>query len=169
MASSNNPNNENLDGVQGRPATPEEIAQRDGYIRGRNDENYVQRNMREQEQVIAQSRANDSAASGMVFGFVIALLAAGAGAAFFFLGGMGDRNDVAPVAAPQIEKEKIIEKETTIIEKQAPAPAVSTPDVQIDVPEIEVPDIDVTKEAEPAAEQPAAEPATEQPAPAEPE
>ncbi len=164
MASSNHPDNDNLDGVHGRPATPEEIAQRDGYARGRNDENYVQRNMREQERIIAQSRANDSAASGMVFGLVIALLAAGAGAAFFFLGGMGrDRPEITPAEAPQIQKE-VIEKETTIIERQAPA--VSLPDVQVDIPEIKVPDIDVTGESEPAAEEP---PATAEPeaAPAE--
>ena len=165
MAVNNNPSNENLDGVHGRPATPEEIAQRDGYVQGRNDENYAQRNLRDQERVVTQARANDSAASGMVFGLLIALLAAGVGAAFFFLS--GDRTP-APVAVPQIEKEKVTEKETTIIEKQAPAPAVSLPDVQVDVPEVEVPDINIQNEApEPAAQEPPAPEPAAQEAPAE--
>lgn len=167
MAVDNNPNDENLEGVHGRPATPEEVAQRDGYVRGRNDENYVQRNLRDQDRVIAQARSDDSAASGMVFGLVIALLAAGVGAAFFFLS--GDRTEPAPVAAPQIQKERVVEKETTIIEKQAPAPAVSIPDVQIDVPEIKAPDVNITNEAPepaPAAEAP---PAAGTETPSEPE
>ncbi len=157
MATDNHPSDQNLDGVRGREATPEEIAQRDGYVRGRTDENYVQQNLRGQERGIAQSRADDNAASGLLLGLFIALLAAGVGAALYFLS--GDRT--APVAVPQIQKETTTEKETTIIERDNSQPAVELPDVQVDAP-----DVNITNEvpAEPAAE-PAAEP---QAAPAEP-
>ncbi len=152
MAINDRPSDQNLSGVRGREATPEEIAQRDGYVQGRTDENYVQQNLRGQERVIAQSRADDNAASGMLLGLFIALLAAGVGAALYFLG--GDRT--APVAVPQIQKETTIEKETTIIEKDNSQPAVELPDVQVDVP-----DVNITNEApaEPAAQPEAAAPA----------
>ncbi|MGC1308615.1 MAG: hypothetical protein WA885_15420 [Phormidesmis sp.] len=150
MAIDNTPSDQSIDGVRGREVTPEEIARRDGYVKGRNDENYQQQSLRSQERVVAQSRENDSAASGMVFGLLIALLAAGVGAAFYFLS--GDRT--APVAIPQIQKEKVIEKETTVIEKEASEPpAVSLPDVRI-----ETPDINVTNETPPAESAPAVEP-----------
>ena len=144
-----------MSGIHGRPATPEEVAQRDGYVQGRSDEHYVQRNLRDQERVVAQSRANDNAASGLVFGLIIALLAAGIGAAFYFLS--GDRTDVVPVAVPQIQKETTTEKETTVIERDS-QPAVNLPDVQVNVPEVNVPDVNITNQT-PAA--PAAEPVAE--------
>lgn len=169
MAVNNNPSHQNLDGVSGREVTPEEIAQRDGYVRGRSDENSVQNSLRGQDRAVAQAQANDNAASGLVFGLIIALLAAGVGAAVYFLS--GDRT--APVAVPQIERQTTTEKETTIIEKDSPAPAVSLPDVQIDVPQVEapaVPDINITNQepAAPAAD-PVAEPAAEPPAEIAPE
>ena len=163
------PANQDLSGVSGRPATPEEIAKREGYVQGRSDEDYVQRDLRSQEGAIAQSRSNDSAASGLIVGLLIALLAAGAGAAFYFLG--GDRTPTAPATAPTVQKETI--KEKTIIEKQSPPPAVSLPDVKVTVPDVKVPDVNITNEVPPAAEAPpAAAPnatpdtskATEQPA-----
>lgn len=159
----NNPSDPNISGVQGRPATPEEIAQRDGYVKGRTDEHYVQNNLRDQDRAVVQSRANDSAASGLVFGLIIALLAAGVGAAFYFLS--GDRSNIVPVAVPQIEKETTTEKETTVIERESPQAPVSLPDVQVDVP-----DVNITNET-PAAPAPEAAPALEaepnaEPAPA---
>ena len=163
MTINNNPSETNMSGIHGRPATPEEIAQRDGYVKGRSDEHYVQRDLRDQERVIAQSRANDNAASGLVFGLIIALLAAGIGAAFYFLS--GDRTDVVPVAVPQIQKETTTEKETTVIEKDS-QPAISLPDVQVNVPEVNVPDVNITNQT-PAA--PVAEPvAAPEAAPVEP-
>lgn len=153
--------NDNLSGVHGRKATPEEIARRDGYVKGRNDENYVQGSLRSQGRVAAQAQINDSAASGMLIGIIIAILAAVVGGAMYFL--TGDRTNVAPIAVPQIEREKTIEKETTIIEREVPSPDVSLPDVQIDVPEIQIeapevsaPDVNVIDETvEPKAEEPA--------------
>lgn len=148
MPVNNNPSSENLEGVHGRLASPEEIARRDGYVQGRSDEGYVQKNLREHERIVAQARADDSAASGMVFGLAIAFLALGAGVAFYFLGGLGsDRSEIDPVADPQIQRERVIERETTIIERQAPDPPTSLPDVQTDVPAVEVPDATVTNEA----------------------
>ncbi|MGB3789829.1 MAG: hypothetical protein WA949_17595 [Phormidesmis sp.] len=167
MAINDNLSNQPPDGVTGREPTPAEVARHDGYVQGRTDENYVQGGVRSQERAVAQARANDNAASGMVFGLCIALLAAGAGAAIYFL--MGDRTDVVPVAVPQIQKEKTVEKETTVIERESSAPAinlpdVSVPDVNIQVPEVKAPDVNITNEAPAAPAEPAPEPAAE-PAP----
>ena len=156
----NNPNDPNIDGVQGREATPEEIARRDGYVQGRTDENYVQGAVRGQERANAQAIANDSAASGLVVGLMIALLAAGVGAAVYFLA----RPEPAPVVAPEAEKTPQVQKETvrerTIIERQTPAPA---PDVNISVPETPAPDVNITnQEPAPAEPAPVTEPAPEQ-------
>jgi hypothetical protein len=146
---------QNLRGITGREATPEEVALRDGYVEGRNDEGYQQRDLRRQERAVVQAQANDQAASGMIFGLIVAVLAAGIGAAFYFLS--GDRTNLVPVAVPQVQKE------TTIIEKQspaapapaAPAPNVTLPDIRINVPEVKVPDVNITNEA-PAQPAPAA-------------
>lgn len=143
MAINNNLNDQPLPGVHGREATPEEIARRDGYVRGRSDETYVQGHLRNQERADAQARANDSAAGGMLFGIILAILAAGVGAVVYFL--TGDRT--IPTPAPQVERERVIERETTIIERDNPAPAVELPDVQVDVPEVSLPDINITEEA----------------------
>ena len=162
---SNSPN-PRLDGVTGREPTPEEVARRDGYVQGRSDENYVQGSVRSQERAVAQTRANDSAASGMVLGLFLALLAAGVGAAIYFL--TGDRTSVEPVVVPQIERETTIERDTTVIERESPAPAVelpdvNVPDVNIQVPDVDVPDVDVTDETAAPAEnaEEASEPASE--------
>ncbi len=167
IPSRQNPAHRNLEGVSGRPATPEEIAQRDGYVRGRSDENYLQGNLREQERLVAPVQTDDSAANGMVLGIIIALLAAGVGAAVYFLS--GDRT--APVAAPVIERPTVTERETTIIERDNPVPAVTVPDVQVpevQVPDVqvEVPDINITNEgpAEPV-ETPTTEPIPAEAAP----
>ncbi len=163
---SSDASNQEMSGLHGRPATPEEIARRDGYVKGRSDENYAQGTIRTHERIAAQSQANDSAASGLLVGLLVAVVAAGAGAALYFL--TGDRPNPAPVAVPQIERETT--KETTVIEREVPASDVSLPDVQINVPdvnvpEVDAPDINITNESpEPAAEpksEPAAEPAAE--------
>ncbi len=162
MAVHNHPDNQDLPDMTGREATPEEIALRDGYVEGRNDEGYRQRNLHRQERAVAQAQANDEASSGVIFGLIIAVLAAGIGAAFYFLS--GDRTNLVPVAVPQIQKE------TTIIEKQSPAapapaaPPVALPDVRINVPAVNVPDVNITNEV-PAQPAPAA-PAPAAPAPA---
>ncbi|MEL6813926.1 MAG: hypothetical protein AAFP03_03820 [Cyanobacteria bacterium J06598_3] len=135
----------------------EDAAKREAYVRGRNDENYVQKTVRSQERANAQRRVDESASSGVLVGMMIALLAAGVGAALYFL--TGDRSNVVPVAAPQIEREvNNTEKETTIIEREVSVPDVSLPDVQVDIP-----DVNITNESpEPAtAPEPIAEPAAE--------
>ncbi len=167
MATTNDDiNSQELSGVQGRPVTPEEVARHDGYVEGRTDESYAQGTLRTQDRTAAQAQANDSAASGLLIGLLVALIAAGAGAALYFL--TGDRTEPAPVAVPQIEKETV--KETTVIEREMPSSDVSLPDVQINVPDVAVPDVNVpdininnevaAPTTEPAAE-PAATPAAE--------
>lgn len=164
MAINDNPN---IDGVRGREATPEEIARRDGYVQGRNDENVMQGTARSRERAAAQAAANDSAASGLIVGLIIALLAAGVGAAVYFMA----RPEPTPVVAPevdrepQVQREIIREKETTVIERDNSTSAPA-PDVNISVPETPAPDVNIiNQEPEPAAAEPAAEPASE-PAPA---
>lgn len=156
-----NPDNENLSGVRGRPATPEEVAQRNGYVKGRSDEYATQNQMRAQERAIAQTHADNSAASGLLTGLLLAMLAAGVGAALYFL--TGDRTNVTPAVAPQIERETVREKETTIIEREVSAPEVNIPDVRVNVPDVSLPDVNITNEA-PAEE---AAPKAAEPAPAE--
>lgn len=143
MAINNNLNDQSLPGVRGREVTPEEVARRDGYVQGRSDESYVQGNLRSREREDARARANDSAASGMLFGIVLAVLAAGTGVAVYFLA--GDRAIQTPV--PQVERERVIERETTVIERENSAPAIELPDVQVDVPEVNLPDVNLTEEA----------------------
>lgn len=171
MAATNS-GSERLDNVQGRPATPEEVARRDGYVQGRNDEYVTQNQVRMQEHTVARTQSDNSAASGLLTGLLIASMAAGIGAALYFL--MGDRTNVVPVSAPQIERETVREKETTVIEREAPTPDVSMPDVQIDVPDVSMPEVNITNEAPaeaaPAEAAPAeAAPAPEAPAESEPQ
>ena len=159
-------NRSNIDGVTRRDATPEEVARRDGYVQGRNDENYVQDNVRRQERAAAQTAVNDSATSGLVVGFLIALLAAGIGAAVYFLG----RPAPAPVAAPEVEQapqiQREIIRERTLIERENAAPAPA-PEVNVSTPETPAPEVNIINqepaESAPAPEAPA-EPETEAPA-----
>ena len=172
MAVNNNPNDPNIDGIRGREATPEEIARRDGYIQGRTDEHYVQGAVRGQERANAQAITNDSAASGIIVGLMIALLAAGVGAAVFFL----SNREATPVVTPEVEEtpqvQKEIIREKTIIERETAAPV---PDVNISAPATPAPDVNVTDQelapavpAEPALEAaPSEQPATEAPADAD--
>ncbi|MFK8185609.1 MAG: hypothetical protein AB8B99_19710 [Phormidesmis sp.] len=139
MTVNNTPNNKSLSGVTGRDASAGEVAQHNGYVRGRNDEYAVQRQARAQERTIAQSQANSSATSGLLAGLLLALLAGGIGAAVYFLA--GDHNLPNPIAVPQTEKETVREKETTIIEREVPSPDVSLPDVQIEIPDVSLPDV----------------------------
>ena len=161
MAINDNPNNPNIDGVRGREATPEEIARRDGYVQGRNDENYVQGAVRGQERAVAQQTANDSAASGLIVGLMIALLAAGVGAAVYFLSG---NSTPTPVVAPEVEQppkvEKEIIREKTIIERNNTTTPAPTPEVNIEAPQAPSPDVNIINQ-EPAPAEPAAEPAAE--------
>lgn len=112
----------------------EDTAKREGYIQGRSDESYVQRSVRSQERAAANARSTDNAASGMVFGFVIALLAALVGGGFFLLS--GDRTtNVLPVSVPDVEAPSVTE--------------IELPDVQVEVPDVEIPDVNIV-ESEPA-------------------
>ena len=118
----------------------EEAAKREGYVRGRNDENYVQNDLRVRERSVVST--HDSAASGLVFGLIIAMLAALVGGAFYFLG--GDRGtNVMPVAVPQTEPETTNE--------------IKLPDVNVETPEINVPDVNITNQT--PTQEPTAPPA----------
>ena len=159
----NNPNDPSIDGVRGREATPEEIARRDGYVQGRTDENAVQGVARSQERAAAQATANDSAASGLIVGLIIALLAAGVGAAVYFLADPEPTPVVAPEVErePQVQREIIREKETTVIERDNSSPAPA-PEVNVSTPEAPAPEVNIiNQEPAPAEPAPAAEPATE--------
>lgn len=143
--STHNPNDPN---VTGREATDAEIARRNAYVKGRNDENNVQRQVRGYERASVQAQANDSAASGLLVGLLIALLAGGVGAMLYFMG--GDRT--APVSLP----------ETDIDVTEVEVPEVEAPDINMEVPEVEVPDVEAPEVEVPevnaeAPEAPAAE------------
>lgn len=164
----NNVNDSSINGIQGREATPEEIARRDGYVQGRNDENYVQGSVRAQERAAAQTAANDGAASGLIVGLMIALLAGAVGAAVYFL----STDSTTPVVAPEVEQapkvEREIIKEKTIIERNNTTTPAPTPEVNVETAPAPAPDVNIiNQEPAPAEPAPATEPAaesTEQPA-----
>lgn len=142
--STNNLNDPNVKGnVTAREATDAEVARRNAYVKGRNDENNVQRQVRGYERASAQAQANDSAASGLLVGLLIALLAGGVGAILYFAG--SDRT--APVSIP----------DTDINVTEVEVPEVEAPDVDIEAPDVEVPDVEVPDVNVEAPEAPEAE------------
>lgn len=107
----------------------EDAAKREGYIQGRNDENYVQNTVRRNAMASRIVEIRESSGMGTIFGLVIALLAMGVGALFFFAN-TDSGSDIVPVAVPEIE--------TDI------TPDVELPDVNVEVPDVEVPDVNIT-------------------------
>jgi hypothetical protein len=153
-----------------RPATDREIAYRNGYVQGRaleQTENYRRRTMqariREQQ---ARLRAENGAASGVIIGFLIALIAAVVGSIVYFA---GDRNPEVQTPEPATTAPEPTNQETTIIERtiertqQAiPVPQRQAPSNQGDQPII---NIELTNPIEatptnPTPEQPATPEAT---------
>lgn len=147
----NNKTHMNDNTVKGRPASPEEVAYRDGYIRGRATEDQAQNQQRHMDDIraeqMAQARANESASSGLLAGLLIAIIAAciGGGAYYF-------TRDTEPATT-----EAPVERETTIIERtvennreiiQNP-PEVNLPDIQVPEVDVTVPETPLTNSSEP--------------------
>ena len=160
--------------VRSRPASPEEIAYRDGYVRGKAAEEKTQQTYRRMDSIraeqAAQARANEGASNGLLAGLLLAIIAACLGAAAYYL-----TREPQPAAT-----EAPVERETTIIERtiennreiiQNP-PEVNLPDVQVPNVEINVPELPSAENTapEPAAAEPeSAVPAVEESAEAAPE
>ncbi len=159
--------------VQGRPATREEVAYRDGYVNGRTIEERQQYNHRTAERIRteqnARTREANSASAGLLTGLLLALLAIGAGGLVYYLTQDSEpATTEAPVKTP-------VERETTIIERTVEntrevvrdAPDVELPDVQMPDVNIQVPET-APAETAPAETAPAAEIAEPAPEAAEP-
>ena len=139
----NRANNINDKTVKGRPASPEEIAYRDGYVRGRATEETAQRRYQRLENLqaeqIARSRANESASSGILLGLLLAIIAACIGGVAYYI---AREPEAATTDAP-------VERETTIIERtiensreviqnppEVNLPTIEAPDIEVNVPEL---------------------------------
>lgn len=165
----NEPDNQNLSGVKGRRATPEEVARRDGYVQGRKDENSLNYTLNHR-QVATQERA-DGVANGVIIGLIVALLAGGIGAALYLLS--SERN-VVPVSVPG-SNETRTEIKLPDVNVEAPdvkvpevrLPDVQVPDVNVQVPEVQMPDVNVTNQVPSATDETMpAEPGTKTDSPA---
>lgn len=101
-----------------RPATDNEVAYRDGYVQGKSVEQVQQHRMRARESDIyareTRLRENNGASSGVLIGFLLALIAAVVGGILYFAN--NDAGDVQPVnnQPPATETPN---QDTTIIER----------------------------------------------------
>lgn len=134
--------------IKGRQATPQEVAYRDGYVQGKVNEYHEQRYRRAKDAQIHEHRArvreNESAASGLLLGLLLAAILGTAGAIFYFMG----RDSVEPPvinpepAQPESNQSNAEPGNTTIIERtvertERAAPRSSTvdlPDVNVQLP-----------------------------------
>jgi hypothetical protein len=142
-----------------RRATPDEVAYRDGYAQGRRNEQTVQSAYRQVEYENQRIREDNSAASGVVVGLVLASLVGALAGVFYFL---SQSSTVAPApeapqAQPAAPQPPVVERQTTVIERtvdrvrEVEPPAV--PEVEINVP---APELPVVEPVQPEAVQPAA-------------
>jgi hypothetical protein len=100
-----------------RPATRDEVAYRDGYVQGKSVEQLQQRRMRAREADIYATEARvreNNGASGVLIGFLLALIAAVIGGILYFAN--DDAGNVQPVdnQPPATETPT---QDTTIIER----------------------------------------------------
>lgn len=159
MATQNpNPNSQDFDtSVNARPATRDEIAYRDGYVRGKAAEQreYDRRRAAEARmyEENARLRADNGVSTGLILGFVLAGVAAVVGGALYVYNDMS-----TPTATPEATTPQEPSTDTTIIQRTiertrevVPAPT------QIQLPEVN-PEINVTPPA-PAPEAESSEPA----------
>jgi hypothetical protein len=146
-----------VDGVTRREATHDPANYRDGYWQGRESERHAVENQ--------QARENESAASGLLIGLLLAGLAALGAGAYYLLNNQNREvvpapviNVPAPDQSPQTT-ERIIERVVPV--PQAPPEVnIPTPNVNISVPNPVAPS--------PAAPAPAAQ-SQSSPAPAQPQ
>lgn len=136
-----NPNEPYIDPntVKGRPATSEEQAYRDGYVSGRVNEDRAQANLRIQRDADSRARASNDAASGLLIGVLVALIAAAIGGIAFYL----SRDTAVPETQAPTENNTVIE-----------TPQVEPPEVEVPDVNVTVPDVNITAPEAPAPEAP---------------
>lgn len=165
------------DSINTRPATADELAYRDGYVRGKVAKQREQEYRRDLEARIyaenARRQANEGVSIGLVFGLTLAALAAIIGGLFYVYRDADNPNipDII-VPAPEANSPEP-SSETTIIERTiertqevVPAPSeITLPDVNVDITP-PAPQANPTPEA---AEPNAAEPSATEANPSAPE
>ncbi|NJN86586.1 MAG: hypothetical protein HC881_10080 [Leptolyngbyaceae cyanobacterium SL_7_1] len=138
--------------IHARPATPDEVAYRDGYAQGRTKEQAAQSAYRRVEYENQRLREDNSAANGavngVVIGLVLASLVGAIAGAFYFL---SQNPTVAPVpeapqAQPAAPQPPVVERQTTVIERtvdrvrEVQPPTV--PEVEVTIPAPELPAVE---------------------------
>lgn len=134
--------------VRGRKVTPEEVAYRDGYVRGRAHEDQVYREELRRRQAQKRTASTRNWASGVYFGVILFILIAVIGGIFLTLSRQNSGvTDQTPQNSDAVTPETP-EPETNILERTQeviPSPSeVIQPDIEINLPE---PDL-----SEPASE-----------------
>lgn len=157
---STNPKNRNFqDSINTRPATADELAYRDGYVRGQVAKQRENAERRALESRIyeenARRQANEGASIGLVLGLTLAALAAIIGGLFYVY---NDTNNPEPIAPTPEATTPEPTSETTIIERtiERTQEVVPTPS-QITLPDVNV-DVTPPPAAQPSATPEAAEP-----------
>ncbi|MBD2105840.1 hypothetical protein [Nodosilinea sp. FACHB-13] len=190
MATRNtNPRNRDFDtSINARPATPDEVAYRDGYVSGKSTEQLEQERRRTEEARIyeenARLRADNGISTGLILGMVLAAVAAIVGAVAYVY---SDANDGRIIPVPQAPAPEAPApeptNETTIIERtiertqeavpvptapapSAPAPAVQPPDINVELNNPVAPAPSEAPEAPSAAPEGQAQPEAESNQPA---
>ncbi|WOD38243.1 hypothetical protein [Nodosilinea sp. E11] len=138
------PNNRDLESsVNTRPATQNEIAYRDGYVRGKSAEQLERDRRRAAEARVyeenARLRADNGVSTGVVLGFILAAIAAIFGGVLYLYNneagtGQGTTNPTPATTTPATTAPEPPTNETTIIERTiertqevVPAPSSAEP------------------------------------------
>jgi hypothetical protein len=144
------PNNRDFQAsVNTRPVTNNEVAYRDGYVRGKVAEQSEQDRRRALDARIyeenARLRSDNGVSTGLILGMVLAAVAAVIGGIVYVDSDAGNRGVVPPEAvSPEPANETtIIERTVERTQEVVPAP-----------PEVTLPDVNVDVTPPPAAEQP---------------
>ncbi|PZU99494.1 MAG: hypothetical protein DCF32_18665 [Leptolyngbya sp.] len=180
-----NPRNQDFESsVNARPATPDEVAYRDGYVSGKSTEQLEQERRRAEEARIyeenARLRADNGVSTGLILGLVLAAVAVVVGAVAYVYSDANDGTLIPVPAAPAPETQTPEPtNETTIIERtiertqeavpvptapapSAPAPTVQPPDINVELnnPVAPAPSAasEATTQPEATPSQPAVEP-----------
>ena len=123
---------DNSNSIKGRPATPDEVAYRDGYVQGRVAQDNAQRAAH------ARAQADSSAANGFLWGLLVVVIAVTAGGVFYYMG----RGDIESPETPEVNVETPDAPDVTNINLEAPElPEINVetpelPEVNVDAPEL---------------------------------
>lgn len=150
------PNNRDFqNSVNARPVTRDELAYRDGYVRGKTAEQLQQERRRalnaRMHEENARLQADNGVSTGLVLGLVLAAVAAVIGGILFVSSSGTTVTPVPEATTPEATTPEPTNNETTVIERtiertQEVVPAAPAP-VNVEPPQI---DVELTNPVEPA-------------------